>query len=198
MTNETHNILRILIENPDEKYSIRKLSKLRKINYKSAYQALMKLEEEGVVHFERLGNTINCSFSKRLNPSVFAVEYERKEEILKDSNLSVMCRNFKAAPYQFVLLLFGSQAKKAATRHSDIDLLAITEHGKEIERVVSLLPLNIHMTALSNKDFTSMAKSRELTVVSEAMRRNIILIGIEDYYRVLENAGRYTDKRSRS
>lgn len=43
-----------------------------------------------------------------------------------------------------------------------------------------------------------MAKSRELTVVSEAMKKNIILIGIEDYYRVLENAGRYTDKGSRS
>ncbi|MBI3035773.1 hypothetical protein HYY71_05620 [Candidatus Woesearchaeota archaeon] len=120
MTNEAYNILRILIENPDEKYSIRKLSKLRKINYKSAYQALMKLEKEGVVHLERLGNTISCSFSKRLNPSVFAVEYGRREEILKDSNLNIMCQNFKAIPHQFVLLLFGSQAKKAATKHSDI------------------------------------------------------------------------------
>jgi len=198
MTNEAHNILRILIENPDEKYSIRKLSKLRKINYKSAYQAVMKLEKEGVVHLERLGNTINCSFPKKLNPSVFAVEYERRGEIMKDSNLRIMCQNFKDIPYQFVLLLFGSQAKKTATRHSDIDLLAITEHEKEIERAASVLPLNIHLTALSNKQFTSMVKSRELTVVSEAMKKNIILIGIEDYYRVLENAGRYTDKGSRS
>ena len=196
MANEAHNILRILIENPEERYSIRKLSKLRKINYKSAYQAVMKLEKEGIVNFERVGNTINCSFSKRLNPSVFAVEYERRKEILKDSNLSVMYNNFKAIPFQFVLLLFGSHAKKTAIKHSDIDLLAITEHQKEVERAASILPLDIHLTALSNKDFTSMVKSRELTVVSEAMKKNIILIGIDDYYRVLENARRYTDKGS--
>jgi hypothetical protein len=34
-----------------------------------------------------------------------------------------------------------------------------------------------------------MSKSREFTVVSEALRNNIILIGIEEYYRLLSNAG---------
>ena len=32
-----------------------------------------------------------------------------------------------------------------------------------------------------------MAKSREFTVVSEAIKRNILLVGIEDYYRLMEN-----------
>lgn len=31
-----------------------------------------------------------------------------------------------------------------------------------------------------------MAKSREFSVVSEAMKHNVILAGIEDYYRIAE------------
>ena len=33
-----------------------------------------------------------------------------------------------------------------------------------------------------------MIQSKEFTVGSEAMKNNIILIGIEDYYRLLKNA----------
>jgi len=33
-----------------------------------------------------------------------------------------------------------------------------------------------------------MAKSKEFTVVSEAIKNNIIFIGIEEYYRLLSNA----------
>ncbi len=34
-----------------------------------------------------------------------------------------------------------------------------------------------------------MAKSREFTVVSEAIKHNFILLGTEEYYRLLKNAG---------
>ena len=90
MVNETFNILKILIENPEAKYSIRKLSLLRKINYKSAYQAVMKLKKQGIIGFEDLGNVINCSFSKKINPLVFKVEYERREELLKNKNFKLV------------------------------------------------------------------------------------------------------------
>jgi hypothetical protein len=33
-----------------------------------------------------------------------------------------------------------------------------------------------------------MLKSKESTVVSEAVKRNVILFGTEDYYRLIENA----------
>ena len=32
-----------------------------------------------------------------------------------------------------------------------------------------------------------MAKSRNLQLYSEAIKRNILLVGIEDYYRLMEN-----------
>ena len=45
MANELKNILKLLIENKDKQYSIRKISIEKNINYKSAYEALAEFEE---------------------------------------------------------------------------------------------------------------------------------------------------------
>lgn len=188
MANEIEEILRILIGNQEEKFSIRRLSKLRKINYKSAYNSVMKLEEMGIVKLEKFGNTINCSFNKKFDPLVFKVEYKRRETLLKNKNLKILYLKLNDLESSFVALLFGSFVKKH-DKHSDIDLLMISEKEEEIEQAISLIPLKVHITNVSVKEFLNMAKSREFSVVSEAIKKNIILIGIEDYYRLLENAG---------
>ena len=189
MDNEKLNILRLLIEQ-EEALSIRRISKLRKINYKSAYFAVKKLAKEGVVSLKKAGNTTLCSFDKSFNDSVFAVEYQRRHELLKNKNFFVMYHDLKKMNVPFVALLFGSYAKGTQTKHSDIDLLIITEEFKPIQQQISLLPLNIHATDVRYKDFIQMLKSKELTAVSEAIKRNIILIGIEEYYRLINNANR--------
>jgi len=38
-----------------------------------------------------------------------------------------------------------------------------------------------------SRRFSAMAKSKEFTVISEILKNNIILIGIEEYYRLLKN-----------
>jgi len=185
--NESFEILKILVDTR-EKYSIRKLAQMRKINYKSAYNAVMKMEKEVSVTVERLGNTNMCSFSGNFSQSVFAVEDERRKELVKDKNLLIIHKRLSELPFPLIVLLFGSRAKRTSNKHSDIDLLAITDNEKEVEHAVSLVPLNIHLTVVAPKDFILMAKSKEFTVVSEAIKRNVIMIGIEEYYRMLQNA----------
>jgi len=90
--------------------------------------------------------------------------------------------------FPFIALLFGSHTKGKANKHSDIDLLTIGGDEKEIRSIISLWPEKIHLTAITYKDFIHMAKSREFTAVSEAVKNNIILVGIEEYYRLLSNA----------
>ena len=190
MDNEKLNILKFLIENQETPFSIRKISQLRKVNYKSAYYALKKLEKEGVVILKHSGNTTLCSFNRTFNDSVFSVEYERRRELFRNKNLLVMYNDLRKVKTPFIALLFGSYAKGTQNKQSDIDLLVITEDFKPIEAVLSRFPLNIHTTHVRYKDFIEMLKSREFTVVSEAIKRNIILIGIEEYYRMVENADR--------
>lgn len=188
MANEKINILKLLIESQDKKLSIRKISKIRKVNYKSAYNAIKKLEKENIIHLEKTGNTTICSFNQNFNETVFEAEYKRREELFRNKNLLVVQRNLSELNFSFIVLLFGSYTKGTQNKHSDIDLLTIGGDSKKIESVISNFPLNIHLTSITPDEFITMAKSKEFTVVSEALKKNIILLGIEEHYRLLKNA----------
>lgn len=190
MANETLQVLKLLIESKGEKLSIRGISKLRNVNYKTAYTAVKKLEKDGVVKLERLGNTINCSFAYKLTSLVYEAEYERRGEFLKNKDIRVLKEKLDSLLFPLSALIFGSFAKKRAASSSDIDLLVVCEkeRTKELESLISLLPLRIHLTVFAPAEFMKMAKSKEFNVVSEAMKNNVILIGIEDYYRMVEHA----------
>lgn len=188
MVNEKINILKLLIGNKDKKLSIRKISKIRKINYKSAYNALKKLEKENIVNLEKIGNTTICSFNQNFNETVFEAEYKRREDVFRNKNLLVIQKNLSELNFSFIVLLFGSYAKGTQNKYSDMDLLTIGGDSKKIESAISSFPLNIHLTPITSEEFITMAKSKEFTVVSESLKKNIILIGIEEYYRLLKNA----------
>ena len=186
---EKNQILKILIENQEQEWTIRKLSLLRKINYKSAYNAILKLEKIGIVEVKKIGNSSRCSFNKKFDSLVFEVENQRREDLLKNKNFLVMYDELGKINEQFIILMFGSQVKGTAKKNSDIDLLVISndDETREVENKINLLPLKIHITAISYKSFIQMLKSKEFSVVSEAIKKNIILFGVEDYYRILEN-----------
>ncbi len=188
MVNEKLHILKLLIENQDKTYSMRQIALQRKINYKSAYINLKLLAKEGVINLQKLGNTTICSFNQTWNPSVLKVEYARLQELLKNKNFLIIYNRLAKVNSQFILILFGSYAKGQETKNSDIDFLLITNEPKPIEREIHLIPLKIHMTHITYENLRSMLKSKEFTVVSEAIKKNILLFGAEDYYRMIKNA----------
>jgi len=113
----------------------------------------------------------------------------RRKELFKNKDFLIIHNRLSELKFSFIALLFGSHAKGTADRYSDIDILTIGGNEKEIKATISLLPDKIHLTTLDYENFIHMAKSKEFTVVSEALKNNIILIGIEEYYRLLSNAG---------
>jgi len=184
---EKIEILKLLIENKEENYSIRKIALQRKINYKSAYNALKILEKEGIVELKRVGNTILCTFNNNFNDLVFKAEYSRRENLFKKREFPVIYDSLSKLEFSLIVLLFGSYAKGTATKHSDIDFLLISdeEHFKKVQDKISIFPQDIHLTPVTYESFIRMAKSKEFSVVSEALKKNVILIGIEEYYRLL-------------
>ena len=184
MANEINEILRLLIENKESKFSIRKISLIRKINYKSAYNAVKNLHKEGMIDLERLGNSINCSFNNNFNERVFSVEYKRREDILKDKNFKVIFSRLDNILSPFISLIFGSYSKGKNNKHSDIDLLFITDDEKGINKEISIIP-KVHATIINFDEFIKMAKINDFSIVKEVMKHNIILIGIENYYKLI-------------
>jgi len=60
--------------------------------------------------------------------------------------------------------------------------------GKQVKNKISLIPLNIHLVEFTSEEFLSMLKTTEFNVGREAFNNNIILFGIENYYKLIKNA----------
>mgnify|MGYP001559027059 FL=1 len=187
--NVKQKILRFLIENKEKTFSMNELSKSLKIDYKLLYINIKKLESDKSIEVEDLKSQKRCSFRNNFNEDVFIVESNRRYDILQKKEFKAIYEYLKAINKQFIILLFGSHVKGATTKHSDIDLLLISHEDdvKYIESKIEVLPLEIHLTSITYESLVNMAKSKESTVVSEALKNNIILFGIEDYYRILQN-----------
>lgn len=182
------SILKRLLSNREERFTIKKIAESLKINYRIAYEKVMLLEKEGLIKITRIGNSKTSTLTNKFNSEVFDAEFERKMDLLKNKDYLILHNRLAELKFQFIALLFGSQAKGTAKKHSDIDILVIGGNEREIRATLSLLPDKIHVTHVTYENFIIMAKSKEFTVVSEAMKNNIILIGIEEYYRLMENA----------
>ena len=180
-------IIKLLLRNKQDRFTIKKIADTLNINYRIVYEQVSKLEKEGLLLITKVGNSKVCEFTYKFNPNVYEAEHERRNDLSKD--FLVMQNRLSELNFCFIALLFGSHAKNTANKHSDIDILTIGGDEKEIRSIISLLPDKIHLTAITCKDFIHMAKSKEFTVVSEVIKNNIILLGIEEYYRLIKNAG---------
>jgi|SRR3989344_2076577 len=191
--NTKDSILKLLLSNKREEFSIRAISKNILVDYKTVYMVVKALIKNKVVLAKKAGQTILCSINpKEFNADVFKAELIRKEELLRNKNFSVLCSYFKdiKEPF-FILLIFGSYASGKPRKGSDIDLMLVVDDEKvkrKVKNKASQIPLNIHLIDFTSQEFLSMLKTTEFNVGKEAFYNNIILFGIEDYYRIIQNA----------
>lgn len=186
-------ILKLLLSNKEKEFTIRAISKEVLIDYKTVHIIVKKLIKSNTLIAKKAGQTILCSINQKgFNADVFRAESIRKEELLKNKDLYALYNYFEdiKEPF-FILLLFGSYASGKARKGSDIDLMLIADNDdlrKKAKKVISSIPLNIHFIDFSSKEFLSMLKTTEFNVGKEAVNNNVILFGIEDYYRLIKNA----------
>ncbi len=194
MSNSEIKILKLLLDHKEDKFTIKKISEKTKLNYRIAYEKVLTLQKEDLIKITTAGNAKLCECTYKFNNTLFETEYERRSELCKNKDFLIIQRRLSELKFPFIALLFGSYAKGLENKHSDIDLLFIGGNEKELKSEISLLPDKIHVTYVTYQDFIHMAKSKEFTVVSEAIKNNIVLIGIEEYYRLIQNAGQTKDK----
>lgn len=193
MRNKDNIILKYLIEQKNEELNILKISKALKKDYKNVYSIVKRLEKKSLIKIEPFGQSNRIRFISQVHPLIFKVEHDRRKELLKDKNLAVMLNDFKnmIKSKYFILLIFGSYAKRTQTKNSDIDLIFIVPDGKEelfeknINRAAKSLPLPIHHLVFSENQFLEMINAKESNVGKEALNNNIILYGIETYYEMI-------------
>jgi len=193
MRGKESTVVKFLIGHRNEELNIRKISKALKMDYKNIYFIIKRLEKESLIKIEPFGQSSRIILIKQVHPLIFEAELERRKEVLKDKNIAVMLNNFKRGIKSrlYVLLLFGSYAKKTQTKSSDIDLMFICPNGledtfeKDVGRIARSMPLPLHPLVFSESQFLEMINSRESNVGQEALKNNIILYGIEQYYEMV-------------
>ncbi len=184
-------IIMALLEQGNESISIYRLSKLVKLDYKNVYTSVMDLEKKGLLDINSFGNSKQIKLKRIVHPYIFEAEFERRKNLFRNKDFLVISNTLASLNFLFIVLLFGSYAKRESRKGSDIDLLIICDKNKEAEinNKLDLFPLKIHASFVDFGEFISMAKLKEFNVVNEAIKNNFILVGIEDYYRLLENVG---------
>lgn len=193
MRSKDTTIIKFLIENKNEELNIRSISKSLKMDYKNVYSIIKRLEKGSLVKIETFGQSSRVKLNTLVHPLIFEAEFERRKEILRDKNFAVMLSSFKRAIKSklYVLLLFGSYAKRTQTKSSDIDLMVICPDGledafeKDVNRAAHSMPLPLHPLAFSESQFIEMVNAKEPNVGQEALKNNVILYGIEQYYEMM-------------
>lgn len=192
MKSKEVEVIKALIENRDMELSINQIACILKKDYKNTHNIVKRLLKMQIVKLERFGNSCRVSLINRPLPLIYEAEYQRRQEILKNKDLSIMYDSFSNLHSRFyVMLIFGSYVKKTQTKGSDIDILFIVPDSeeekmeKEITNITDTLPINLHINIFSEKDFMAMKSSKKVTVGSEVMMKNIILYGIETYYEMI-------------
>ena len=185
-------IVKYFIENKKSK-TIREISQQIKADYRITHTAVQRLTGKDILKVQTVGKSSLCSFNEKyFGTNLYEAENERREEIFKNKNINQLYKEImsKVKTSSFILLLFGSYAKRKQTKTSDIDLLFISNESRfeaKISDILSLLPLKTHALVFTEEEFIRMKDSKKSNVIQEAIESNIILYGIEAYYR-LKNA----------
>ena len=187
-------VLKLFVENKDKTFTIKKASEILKINYRIVYEEIIKLEKEELIKITRQGNSKVCEFNYKFSSKIVEIEEKRKEELFKNKDIQLVFNRIKEVKNPFYnLLLFGSYANKSNQKGSDIDLCLITdssEINKEINSILSITPINVHLQEFTSKEFLTMLKSKEFNVGNEIVKNNVILHNIESFYELVNNVKR--------
>jgi|SRR3989338_7502938 len=193
MKSKEVEIIKLLLENKEKELNINLIAKLLKKDYKNVHNIVTRLSTMQLVKLETFGKSYRVILANKAHPLIYEAEYRRRIDLLKNKNITVMYDSFKSMGSKlYVLLIFGSYAKKTQNQHSDIDLLFIVPDGSEekmeteIQTIAGTLPLKLHVNIFKESDFIAMKKSKETTVGSEAIMKNIILHGVECYYEMIQ------------
>ena len=197
LTKNDIKIAEFLIKNPQEKFSIREISRQVKVDYKLVHNSIKRLVEKKIINKEKYGKTelLRINLKDAINDLIQVEDIKSKRFLERNTGIRMIIKEIREKikiPY-YTLILFGSYAKSQQHKRSDLDLLVIVPSKEFVKKaeiainsVASIKPIKIHSLVIAPKDFEEMLTSKEeLNVAKEVLNNHIILYGAESYYTLL-------------
>ena len=196
LTKTQEEILKLLLANFEENYSIRSIAKALNKSYTLTYNNIQRLLKIGMLEMHVLPPAHMISLNERAPTEILiTIEMKRTYDFLKKHSWAQLygedVLSSSNTPF-FVLLVFGSYAKGTQTKNSDIDILMIVptkEQIKNFERAgQQYTKVRKSIIIVDVASFVEMIKSpKVLNVGNEATKNHVILYGVEQYYQIIKS-----------
>jgi hypothetical protein len=170
-------ILNHLVKNHSTAPTMHALSKTLKMPYATFYRTLKARSE--LFHIETVGKakTVRLNLDQEIIESHLALaSWEERGEFL--AHQPIIRKITEDLPKDAIVLLFGSYASNKETKHSDIDLLIINEHGKNnvsFGKHELLYKKTINPITVSRKEFGQMLQDSGENIATQALKNHIVL-----------------------
>ncbi|MFH1638590.1 MAG: nucleotidyltransferase domain-containing protein [Candidatus Woesearchaeota archaeon] len=186
-----------MLSNPEEQFTIRGIAKKLRKSYALVYNNIADLEKKDLIRKQSVPPGQIITLNEFAPTDIFIdIELKRKKEFLKKYPwIGLMLKDILLSTKNlfFIMLVFGSYAKRKQTAKSDIDLLIIVQDKKDIEKIEE--PMHKIYTKVKKglnfvgiSDFKEMIRdTNQLNIGNEAKKYHIILYGVEAYYQLVRN-----------
>jgi len=197
LTKTQEHILMWLLSNPEEKATIRGISRKLGKSYTLVYNNIADLEIKEIIKKQSVPPAQIVTLNEYAPLEIFIdIEFKRKNNFLKKYPwIKLMLKDILKntnTPF-FILMVFGSYAKGSQNEKSDLDLLIIVNDKKEIRNAENTLQkaytkIKKSINIVDTEDFKEMIKNTEkLNIGNEAKKHHILLYGIEEYYQIIKS-----------
>lgn len=194
LTSTQEQILKLLLDKSEEKYSIRGIAKALNKSYTLTYNNVQELLKTGILETRSIPPAQIISLNEH-TPTEIVIEIEMKitqDFLKKHSWIELYAKDILNATesHFFIMLVFGSYAKGTQTKNSDIDILIIAPTKKEIKKLEQAAQqytkARKNIVIVDTANFEEMIKNpKVLNVGNEAKKHHILLYGVEQYYQII-------------
>ncbi len=201
LTSSEQKIMEVVLPQPFRTYSVKRISGLIRSSYALTHGSMKTLLEKKMIKARKIGHSWACQLNLSADPRLLAIpSLVLSQKFLDKAPFGFVIDDIrnKLNDLIYILILFGSHAKGAATRDSDVDLLFVVQNEADIERtkkriasVVSSTNIRIEFDVIATAWLVKMFEEKH-TVGREVLEGAIVLHGAEQYY-TLVNA--YDQKR---
>jgi predicted nucleotidyltransferase len=183
-------IVDLLARNTERRFIINEIAKSLKEYYSFVHRTVNKLTRDGVIAREKAGRAYLCSLdlsSEKAMTLIELSEIEKKNDFYGSNKelkliLEDLVRSAEAMAGATSVILFGSYAKGAAAKESDIDILLIGKAKEGIDKITREMYAKygkeINVVVMTSDDFK---KQKGKALIKEIIKCHYVLFGVEKF-----------------